>query len=428
MRQELTDRGMRNLQPALPGQRYELADSHVIGLRARVGDGSDARGRAANIGFVLMTRFGGTGSNPTRRKIGNFPDTSLADARKIAIEWKLKVESGVDPAIATTPMANQICARTEGIATDSFNSLVDNFLKRHVDAVGLRTAREVRRQFDRYLRPHFGSRPFREIRRRDVVALLDSVADERGPVMADRCLATMSKLFTWQQARDDEFVNPIVRGMRRVPQSQMRRDRTLDHKELRAVWRAADNSATFGAFVQVALLTAQRREKVLTMRWTDIHEGIWRIRCEPREKGNAGQLLLPRLALAIIRSQPMVVGSSYVFTGRGAGPINGLSKCKARLDADAAALLGREMPEWRVHDLRRTARTLMSEIRVPRDIAERVLGHAIPGVEGIYDRHDWMDEKADALDRLARHITSIIDFDITREADLSSKKRPRKTV
>lgn len=171
-------------------------------------------------------------------------------------------------------------------------------------------------------------------------------------------------------------------------QSQMRRDRTLDHEELRAVWMAADDAATFGAFVQVALLTAQRREKVLTMRWSDIQKSSWRIHSEPREKGNAGHLILPPLALAIINSQPKVFGSSDVFTGRGTGPINGLSKCKARLDADAAIILGRDLPEWRVHDLRRTARTLMSEIRIPRDIAERVLGHAIPGVEGIYDRHD----------------------------------------
>jgi integrase len=85
-----------------------------------------------------------------------------------------------------------------------------------------------------------------------------------------------------------------------------------------------------------------------------------------------------------------------------------MSKCKARFDADVAEALGNPLPNWRVHDLRRTARTLMSEIRVQRDIAERVLGHAIAGVEGIYDRHDWMDEKAEALDRLAIHVERIV--------------------
>ncbi len=238
MRQELTDRGLRNLRPAAEGQRYELGDSHVIGLRVRIGDDCDGRGRAINVGFVLLARFSGAGSYPTRRKIGNFPATSLADARKIAIGWKLHIDSGVDPAtVLVAKPSSDAPSRVPEL--DSFNGLADNFIKRHVDAIGLRSAPEVKRQFARYLRPQFGHRPFREIRRREVVAFLDAVADERGPVMADRCLATLSKIFSWQQARDDEFVNPIVRGMRRVPQSQMTRQRRLQNDELRAVWHAA---------------------------------------------------------------------------------------------------------------------------------------------------------------------------------------------
>jgi integrase len=78
-------------------------------------------------------------------------------------------------------------------------------------------------------------------------------------------------------------------------------------------------SGTFGAFVQIALLTAQHRDKVLTMRWSDLDDNLWRISTEPREKTHAGQLLLPPLAMEIIRSQPVVAGSPYVFTGRGIG-------------------------------------------------------------------------------------------------------------
>jgi len=418
MRQELTDRGLRNLRPASTKQRYEVADSHVIGLRVRVGDDRDPRGRATNLAFVLLARFGGAGSNPTRRKIGSFPAMSLADARLIAVRWKMAIEKGSEPVSALSkPKAKpkRLAGSERPVDDGTFNALADNFLKRHVDAIGLRSAREVKRQFERYLRPHFGSKQFREIRRRDVIALLDAIADQRGAVMADRCLATMSRLFSWQQARDDEFVNPIVKGMRRVPQSQMRRDRILEHNEIRAVWAVAEMSGTFGAFVQIALLTAQRRDKVLTMRWSDLSDNLWRISSEPREKTHAGQLLLPPLAIEIIRRLPVVAGSSYVFTGRGVGPINGMSKCKARFDADVAEALGNPLPNWRVHDLRRTARTLMSEIRVQRDIAERVLGHAIAGVEGVYDRHDWMDEKADALDRLAKHVERIVQTQVPEQ-------------
>jgi integrase len=420
MRQELTDRGLRNLRPALPKQRYELADSHVIGLRVRVGDDRDPRGRATNLAFVLLARFGGAGSNPTRRKIGSFPAMSIADARLVAIRWKVAIEKGSIPDSASPkPKAKpkRVAGSERAIDEGSFNALADNFLKRHVDAIGLRSAREVKRQFERYLRPHFGSKQFRDIRRRDVIALLDAIADQRGAVMADRCLATMSRLFSWQQARDDEFVNPIVKGMRRVPQSQMRRDRVLDQDEIRAIWAVADTSGTFGAFIQIALLTAQRRDKVLTMRWSDLDDNIWRISTEPREKTHAGQLFLPPFTMEIIRSQPVVAGSPYVFTGRGIGPINGMSKCKARFDADVAEALGAPLPNWRVHDLRRTARTLMSKVQVRRDISERVLGHAIPGVEGIYDRYDWMDEKAEALARLATHIDGIVQAPGPRKCD-----------
>ena len=69
---------------------------------------------------------------------------------------------------------------------------------------------------------------------------------------------------------------------------------------------------------------------------------------------------------------------------------------------------GATLPPWRIHDLRRTARSLMARADVRPDIAERVLGHAIPGVEGVYDRHQYSEQKADALKRLAALIETII--------------------
>ena len=82
------------------------------------------------------------------------------------------------------------------------------------------------------------------------------------------------------------------------------------------------------------------------MRWSDLDNNIWRISTEPREKTHAGQLFLPPFAMEIIRSRPVVAGSPYVFTGRGIGPINGMSKCKARFDADVAEALGAPLPNW----------------------------------------------------------------------------------
>jgi integrase len=93
---------------------------------------------------------------------------------------------------------------------------------------------------------------------------------------------------------------------------------------------------------------------------------------------------------------------------RGPGHFSGYSKAKRQLDARVASLTTDAMPQWQLHDLRRTARSLMSRCGIRPDIAERVLGHVQPGVMGVYDRHEYFAEKSDALERLARLIESIV--------------------
>jgi integrase len=141
------------------------------------------------------------------------------------------------------------------------------------------------------------------------------------------------------------------------------------------------------------------------MRWDQIKDGEWHIPSEPREKGHAGILKLPKLALDLINAQPRVAGNPYVFVAeRGEGEaFRSFSHGKSALDKKLPGVA-----PWVIHDLRRTARSLMSRAGVRPDISERVLGHAIVGVEGVYDRHHYLQEKADALTRLARLIESIL--------------------
>ena len=138
------------------------------------------------------------------------------------------------------------------------------------------------------------------------------------------------------------------------------------------------------------------------MKWADVVDGVWTIATAEREKGNAGSLILPAQALAIIKAQPRLGDNPYVFAGRGNG-CRDFSKSKHPFDAKLP-----KMPRWTLHDLRRTARSLMSRAGVRPDIAERVMGHAIAGVEGVYDRHSYLEEKADALRRLAALVDSIV--------------------
>jgi len=189
--------------------------------------------------------------------------------------------------------------------------------------------------------------------------------------------------------------------MRATKPKDMARTRILNDDEIRAVWNAADG--TYGAFVRLGLLTAQRREKLATMRWEDIVDGEWCIPTEPREKSTPGCLVLPDAAMEIINAQPRFASNPYVFAGRGGTNIGGLGKRKLQFDAKLTGVA-----PWRLHDLRRTARSLMSRAGVLPHISERVLGHAIEGVEGVYDRHSYRDEKAHALRALAGLIESIV--------------------
>src|SRR4029077_13728177 len=129
----------------------------------------------------------------------------------------------------------------------------------------------------------------------------------------------------------------------------------------------AEGAAGFGGLIMMLLLTGQRRDKVVTLKWSDLEGDLWTIASAPREKGNPGALRLPPLALRISKAQPRLTGNPYVFAGRDKGPLSGFSSrhevFKARCGVDG----------WTLHDLRRTARSLLSRTTVRPDIAERVL-------------------------------------------------------
>ena len=317
------------------------------------------------------------------RKLGSYPAMTLAQAKKAARTY------------FEDPRKFEVQAET-----GSFHEIAENWFKRHVQGNKLRSQRDIRRQLESYVYPNWKHRKFLEIRRHEVNALLDAVADNHGRAQADAVLATLRSIMGWHQARDEHYVSPIVRGMKR--NKPKARKRILTDDELRAVWNASLDAGMFGAMVRFLLLTGQRREKTATMEWADLEHGTWNIASEEREKGTAGNLRLSKLAASLLESLPHLSGNPYVFVGRLKNPFSGFSKAKARLDAESG------VKDWVLHDLRRTARSLMSRAGVRPDISERVLGHAIVGVEGVYDRHHYESEKADALERLAQLITTIL--------------------
>ncbi|MEO5772560.1 MAG: tyrosine-type recombinase/integrase [Sphingomicrobium sp.] len=429
-----TDPWLRGLKASAEGSRMEWLDEAETGLVVSI----NAKRRVT---FWLIGRFPkpeGKASNPSRRVLGDFrpddpkdrvfivksgvPALTLDRARQKAREWKAAIAQGIDPG---APATEAIASAT---APDTVSAIFDEYLKRHVkkegrkDARGnpippLRSASEIERIFDRYIladlegAERWRNRPIASITRREVTALLDTIEDRHGAAQADAVLAQLSSMFNWHAARDGDFISPIVRGMKRSRPSERKRKRVLSDFEIGVLWRACEGQGTFGALCRMALLTGQRREKITQMRWEDVSDdGLWTIPAEDREKGNAEYLRLSPHALKIIRALPRVGDKPYVFQGRLTGPINGFSKAKAELDAAMAVAAGGVMIEpWVLHDLRRTAKTLMIRAGVSPHDSERVLGHVIPGVEGVYDRHAYLSEKTAALRKLASLIGRIVE-------------------
>lgn len=390
----------RLVEEAKPnGKKQRLFDPETVGLACVI----TAKGKKT---WCVAAR------DPSKKlvwkTIGDPASMGLTKARELAAEAVARVKKGEAPIEAPEAAPE---------APETFKEVAERFVERHVDKQGLRSAYEIKRQLNRYVYPEWGSEPFRSIRRGKVVELLDDIEDNSGPVMADRVLATLRKLFNWVEVREEDYSSPIVRGMRVSSAKGRARKRILSDDEIRTLWPACDKIGTFGAFVKVALLTTQRKSKVGAMRWEDVKDGIWTIPAEEREKVNAGELKLPKLALDIINAQPKIKGNPFVFAGRGEKAFNSFSDGMEDLKEQAP------IAHWTIHDLRRTARSLMARAGVRSDIAERTLGHVIAGVEGVYDRHSYLEEKGEALQALANLVERILTADESNVVPLSTARQ-----
>jgi integrase len=352
--------------------------------------------------FIYQYRYpAGRGGRSRRYTIGPYSDGLTPDqARTIAVQLQGRVASGEDPAAA------RVAERRE--ASSAFRS------KAHVTTVGevidgyiaYITPRNRRwRDYDgmlrRHVRPRWGETPIYMLKRGDVIALLDEVEAAVSRTTADYVLRVVRAMFNWLAVRDEDFVSPIIKGMSRIRPSEHARDRILSDYELARVWRyARGRGYPFGPALLLLIMTGQRREDISQMQWSEIEGRTWTIPKERYKNKRAHTVPLTPLAMAILRCVPKL--GPYVFTTTGKTPISGWSKVKADMDRKTGA------HGWVLHDLRRTARSLMSRAGVRPDIAERVLGHPIPGVAGVYDRHHYNPEKRGALSDLRRELRHIV--------------------
>jgi integrase len=347
-----------------------------------------------NRSFVLNYRLRG---REHRYTIGAWPDWSALKAVREARSLRQRIDRGENPLDDREP---EVEGKTVG-------QVLDDFIARYARAKGkdgqekLRGANAIESAFNRLVKPRVGNKGIYALTRRDVAEMLDKIEDGSGPVMADRTRAYFRKALGWYAERDDRF-NLGAAIVRVEPRSSgTKRARTLSDDEIRLLWPILGESGSFGALVKLLLLTGQRRGEVAGMVWAEIgKDGIWEIPAARYKTKRPHAVPLSTAALALIEAQPK--GADYVFPSKAGTAFSGFGEGKAAL------VIARSMSRWTLHDLRRTAKTLMQRAGVRPDISERVIGHVITGVEGIYDRHDYEAEKRDALEKLAALLDRII--------------------
>jgi integrase len=408
MARGFTDIAIRNLKPG--PVRYEMPDPGARGLYCIVQP-------SGHKSFAVRFRYEG---KPKKLSLGN---VSLSAARKAAAHALHEVREARDPCEAKSHAKQERRASQ----ANTFQKVALQFLKLetgmkeegdHVTFSGtMRTAGRRLRDLKRLVFPTLGDRPITEIKRSEIVALLDQIQIGNGPVMADRMLAAMRAIMNWHTSRSDDFRSPIVRGMTRTKSKERARQRILSDDELRKVWTAANKAeGSFPALIKFLLHTGARRGEAAGMTWEELKGGDWEL---PAARNKTGLNLVRPLsaaALDVIQSQRRE-GSRFVFAATKDLPIVAFSKRKAEFDK-ASGTSG-----WRLHDLRRTARSLLSRAGVSSDHAERCLGHVIGGIQGIYDRHEYYEEKKRAYEALAAQIELIVNPPSGNVTPLRKKKR-----
>jgi integrase len=377
MRKKLTPAFVARVAPAATNQIYWDEEQRGFGLLVLP---------SGQKRYVVQYRVAGRSTRMTFK-----PGLTLTEARKEAKVKLGAVAKGVDP------LAER--RRQEGAATSTLRAITEEYFGR--EGKKLRSLSVKRSVFERLIYPVLGARQIDSIKRSEIVRLLDKIEDERGPHMAQSALAFLSKLFNWHAGRDDDFLSPIRRGMGRIKPQEHARERVLTDDELRAVWRAAEGfPGPYGYLIRFLLLTAVRRGEAAGMRREELLNGDWVIPAGRMKGKREHTVPLTPAARAIIDGLLQI--GPYVFTTGGKRPIRGFTKFKAELDRRCG------VSDWRLHDLRRTARSLMSRAGVSADIAERCLAHAISGVRGTYDRHAYHREKQLAFEALGAMVDRIV--------------------
>lgn len=387
----LTDAKILGIRRPEKGQ-VEVRDKSVPGLRIRVG----ASGSRT---FVLRKTVAGRYRNIT---LGRYCERfGLAEARKKARQLLSDIELRADPLVSLP------APRRRAHVTPTIRSLWPEYkaAKAH-----LRKIKEVERVFMRHIIPAFGDRAADKITRSEITRFIDGYASTT-PVMARNVLAYFSAFYSWALPRLDDLPGNPCRDAGRPPAPKPR-ERVLDEPEVAALWNVLGREkAPFGPAIKLLLLTGQRRNEVFDADRSefDLEAKLWTIPGERAKNGATHLVPLSPAAVGIVKELLTVEKSEKLLPARGnwdASP-SGFSKAMCRIRDALEADLGHEVPRWTLHDLRRTMATGLQRLGVRIEVTEAVLNHlsgSRAGIVGVYQRHNYFDEKRAALGAWAREV------------------------
>jgi integrase len=362
----LTDRHIKSLKPH--ERRYDVRDAATKGLALRVNaDGS-------KVWSVIVSR----GGKRQRVSLGRYPDVSLSDARTKAVERK---QGGV---------------RKTGTVEYAFNQYIEEIKETR------RAWKDVEQVGRLYLLPLFGQVKLDNLTAEDGVELLDYVERKSSTNRAAKTLAYLRPFMKWAVGRKRYIpMNPWAILVPPDP-GKKSRERVLTDSELAAVWTFARSEPyPFGPFLQLLILTAQRRSEVSGMLWDEIDEArrLWMIPPARNKQGRGHEVPMVAEAMDILTAIPR--HCDFVFSTTRRSAISGFGNFKRRMDKSTG------VADWRLHDLRRTAATRMSELKEPRFTIARVLGHSDTSVTATYDRASYRDEKRVALEKWTSFVLAL---------------------
>jgi integrase len=325
--------------------------------------------------------------------VGRYPQMSLAEAHKAVSEAMLHRERGADP--AADQVAENIRQRTAPTVAD----LAVEYLEKHAKPKKKSWA-EDERILNHDVLPVLGKRRIEEVKRREIVGMLDNIVLRGAPIAANRCLAVTRKMFNFAVKRGLLEHSPCT--MMDMPAKSQRRERLLDVDELRLFLAGLPEIPVWtptAMALLVELLTAQRSGEVVAMQWADVdlQEGLWTIPAAKAKNGKSHLVPLSAPVVRLLRAAKRVdMGHGAVFPSRDDGqPMVQTATARAVYRHHGKLAKARFSP----HDLRRTAATHMASIGVPRLVLAKVLNHTDSAMTGIYDRYTYQAEKKDALDR-----------------------------